>query len=312
MLLPSRKVLRLGLTVAGAGALVLGTAATAGASGGGASSASYTSAAAFRGHAPVIPIDVTTAGGFSLPSHVRAGFVTVKITSPESDYHAIQPFRLANGASLEDVMNDVNLALLSTSADDISRGIRQLTHDAVEIGGAVTTPLAPTYVTMAMPPGTYYFFDLADVFNGVTPRIHTIQAVGHPNWKGLPRFSQVIVTTMINDAPRFIAPTDERANGTYLVVNNSDEIHEAVWRQTRPGITDQYITDFYNSVIAGNPLQSPWVDTQHGLQGISPGQFAVIHIDYPVGQYALICYVPDDENGLPHGWEGMHQVVQLH
>src|SRR5438132_1060924 len=82
-------------------------------------------------------------------------------------------------------------------------------------------PLAPTSVTMAMPPGTYYFFDLADVFNGVTPRIHTIQAVGRPHWSGLPRFSQVIVATMINGAPRFVAPTDERANGTYLVVNDS-------------------------------------------------------------------------------------------
>src|SRR5205823_5924961 len=148
MLLPGKRVVRIAVGVVGCGALVLGTTATAGASG--ASTPDFRSEASFSGHAPVISIDVTTDGGFSLPSHVRAGFVTFKFTSPESVYHAIQPFRTANGASLADVMNDVNLALLSTSTEDVVRGINQLTHDAVEIGGAVTTPVAPTEVTMAM------------------------------------------------------------------------------------------------------------------------------------------------------------------
>jgi len=44
---------------------------------------------------------------------------------------------------------------------------------------------------------------------------------------------------------------------------------------------------------------------------MSPGQFAVFHLDLPPGLYALICYVPSDETGLPHAHMGMHQVVTL-
>ena len=45
---------------------------------------------------------------------------------------------------------------------------------------------------------------------------------------------------------------------------------------------------------------------------MSPGQFAVFHLDLPPGQYALVCLVPDDRTGVPHSHMGMHQVVTLH
>jgi hypothetical protein len=309
MSLPRTKLLRCAVAVVAGGALVLGSATGADAS---SQAASFQAASSFHGRAPVIPVDVTTDGGFSLPSHVRSGFVTFKVSSPEDGYHGFQGFRTKNGATLADVMNDFTLGLLGDQAQN-AEGARLLLQHATLIGGVVTSSFAPISVTVPMEPGTYFFVDLNDLFNGVTPRVHTLQAVGHPQWTGLPRFSDVIVTTMIDDQPRFVAPTDMSATGTFLVVNTADEIHEAVWRQVIPGTTDAYIQHYYEEFLAGHPLPPrPWLGIQHGLQAFSPDQFAVIHIDLPVGSYALICLVPDDENGLPHAYIGMHQVVDLH
>jgi len=316
-MLLSRKVPR-GLFLVGAAgsalALAVSSAGAANASPalGHQTEASYSSPSVFTGHAPTIDVNVTTDGGFTLPKNVRAGFVTFKVSSPEDAYHGWQIFRLENGATVDQVVQDLANGVNGATFEENAEGAAALLHDATLIGGVVTTPYAPISVTVPMERGTYYVFDIADIFNGVTPRVHTLRAVGTPNWKGLPRYSQVILAEMQGMDPRFVAPTDEHANGTYLVVNApSDEIHEAVWRQVVPGTTDQYLTDYYNSVLAGTPMTRPWLDSQHGLQAMSPNRFAVIHIDLPPGDYALICYVPSDESGLPHGWIGMHEIVHL-
>lgn len=325
MLLQRKMPRRLFLVGAAGSALVLAMSTGAGASGGPATrapaghsalghetEANYTSASVFKGHAPTIDVNVTTDGGFTLPKNVRAGFVTFKVSSPEDTYHGWQIFQPKNGATVDQVVADLAEGVNAPTFEENAEGAEALLHDATLIGGAVTTPYAPIEVTVPMETGTYYVFDIADIFNGVTPRVHTLRAVGHPNWKGLPRYSQVIQTVMEGMDPRFIAPTDEHANGTYLVVNSpSDEIHEAVWRQVIPGTTDEYIQKYYEAFLAGTPIDRPWLDSQHGLQAMSPDRFAVIHIDLPPGDYALICLVPSDESGIPHAYIGMHKVVTL-
>jgi hypothetical protein len=262
---------------------------------------------------PVISITATDAGGFTMPSHVQAGFVTFKIGSPESTYHGIQGFRPQDGKTAADVVHDLELGVLSDSAADNAAGAKALQTDAVLIGGAVTTSFAPISVTIPLEAGTYYFFDLNDFFLGVTPRLHTLKAVGRFHFSKLPRYSAVIEATMNNMEPGFNAPSDVSANGTFLVKVSGDEIHEAVWRHTRPGITDAYVSEFYEAVVAGTTRPpTPWVDSQHGLQAMSPGRWAIIHINFPPGDYALICYVPSDESGLPHGYIGMHTMEHLH
>jgi hypothetical protein len=133
------------------------------------------------------------------------------------------------------------------------------------------------------------------------------------NWAGMPAFSSVVGMYINPEGmPAFAAPTDFSATGSFLVYGQGDELHEATFRPVKPGTTDQYITDYYAAIDAGLPHgPSPWLTSQHGFNAMSPGQFAVFHLDLPPGQYALICYVPSDETGLPHAHMGMHQVVTL-
>ncbi len=263
--------------------------------------------------APVIPIRITTADGFTAPKSVHAGFVTFKVSTPESSYHALQIVRLKPGHTLTQVLADFTLGLSDSRAQN-AEGSRDLFRDATLMGGVVTSSFAPMSVTVPLTPGTYYLFDQNEV-GGATPvRVHTLKATGRMNWSGMPRFSSIIgMVITSDDMPAFSAPTDLKADGNILMYGQGDELHEAVFRPVLAGTTDAYITQYYKDLDAGLPhAPSPWTGIQHGLQAMSPGQFAVFHLDLPPGLYALVCLVPDDVTGIAHSHMGMHQVVTLH
>jgi len=261
---------------------------------------------------PVISVDVTTDGGFSLPASVHAGFVTFRISSPEDAFHAIQGFSLNPGVTLDQALADINQAL-SGDPVQVPLGMQAIMRDLVEVGGVVTSPHAAQEVTIPLDKGTYYFLDINDINNPpLVPRVHTLKAVGNFKWSQLPVFTSVIEGTMIDDQPRFIAPSTMAHDETFLAVVSSDELHEFVFRPVVPGTTDEYITTFYDAVKAGTPRPpSPWTGIQSGLQALSPGRWAIYKLDLAPGPYALICYVPSDETGIAHGWDGMHQIVNL-
>jgi hypothetical protein len=264
-----------------------------------------------RHRPPVISIDVTTQGGFSMPSSVHSGLVTFRISSPE-DGHAIQGFVLKNGATLAQAMADVSM-VLSSDRPTVVLGLKALNHDITEIGGVVTSTYAAQEVTVPLNAGTYYFFDLNDVNNPpLTPRVHTLRAHGSFKQSVPPRYTSVITSTTSNGMPVFVAPKVIKHDETFLALVSGDELHESTFRPTKPGVDDAYITQFYNALEAGTPPPpSPWTGSQAGLQALSPGRWAIVHINLPPGQYALICYVPSNENGVPHARMGMHQMMTL-
>ena len=322
MSLAHGRSLRLAALLATSGALVLGSSVAADANGPARPAAAPQQAAGAPGGpggSTEIRVDMTAAG-FSLPRTVPAGLVTFRVTSPDVDYHALQGFRVNPGATVEQVMQDF---VIGNGDDPAGRaaGATALNHDATLVGGVVTSAAGPISATFPLEPGTYHFFDLNDLFTpGLTPRLHTLSAVGRMRPYVVPSYDAVIVTTMYMDPathehlPIFgSVPSELPANGTFFVINTGDEIHEAVFRGARPGITDEYVTEFYDAVLNGTPRPpSPWTEGNgHGLQAISPNRWAVLHIELPPALYALICYVPSDETGIPHAYIGMHEMVTL-
>lgn len=296
------RLLRASIAVAAATALVLTTSGPV---------AAAHPAQARPADIPVVPVVVTTAGGISMPSTVHAGIVTFSFTQGDADYHAVQGFSLKPGQSLDGVLNGFSDALLGADFPTRAQGVGEINAGATLIGGALTFPTAAISVTVSLPAGTYYFVDYAD-FGTVTPRVVTIQATGGYRVTSLPQFDKIVIATMNNDTPAFITPTSFSAQQTFFFYNAADEDHEVMFRPTRPGITDDYITTFYDAVLSGGTRPaSPWIDSQHGLQPVSPGGWAIVHIDLPPGPYAMICYIPDDTSGIPHAYEGMHQMITL-
>lgn len=262
---------------------------------------------------PVISITMTTAG-FTMASSVHAGFVTFKVGSPDAGSHALQGLSVKKGHTLAQVLADYALGISDDRMQN-AEGARNLNRDATLIGGVVTNSYAPISVTVPLEKGTYYFFDLNEVGLPGTPppTVHKLRVYGGMNHGTLPHFSSVVGTIMVNDMPRFAAPSSFDSDRNILVYNDSDEIHEVVWRPAVAGTTDAFLNQYYSDVDAGRPhAPAPWLDSSRGLQAISPGRFAVVHLDLADGLYAMLCQVPDDMTGIAHSHEGMHQIVTMH
>ncbi len=279
----------------------------------GAASAAAPHASSHGHRSQVIPITMTAAG-FTMPASARAGFVTFKVGSPDAGSHALQGLSVKRGHTLAQVLHDYALGISDDRLEN-AQGARNLLRDATLIGGVVTNSSAPISVTVPLEAGTYYFFDLNEVGLPGTPppTVHTLRVHGRMSWAGFPGFESVIGLTMSDDMPMFASPSSFDADDNILVYNNSDEIHEAVWRPAAAGTTDAFLDQYYADVDAGRPhAPAPWLDTSRGLQAISPGRFAVLRLDQPDGLYALLCQVPDDTTGIAHSHMGMHQMVTLH
>ncbi|MDQ1744304.1 MAG: hypothetical protein QOE23_2643, partial [Pseudonocardiales bacterium] len=210
--------------------------------------------AASHGHgSQVIPITMTAAG-FTMPASAHAGFVTFKVGSPDAGSHALQGLSVKRGHTLAQVLYDYALGISDDRMEN-AQGARNLLRDATLIGGVVTNSYAPISVTVPLEAGTYYFFDLNEVGLPGTPppHVHTLRVHGRMSWAGFPRFESVIGLTMTDDMPMFASPSSFDADGNILVYNNSDEIHEAVWRPAVAGTTDAFLDQYYADVDAGRP-----------------------------------------------------------
>lgn len=308
-LMRSRRV-RAAASVVASGALVLAMSAAMPATAAPAHGSSF-------GDPPVIDVSITTDGGFTLPASVRPGLVTFRVTTPETTYHGFQGFRTKNGATADQVVADL-VEGLSGDTVRAAAGAHALLEHSTLIGGVVPGAFGAISSTVLMTPGTYYFFDLNDIFiAGLVPRVHTMEVRGPIQGLRIPRIDAVALLQTHNhggeDMHSISIQGDLPANGTFLVVNTADEVHELVFRQVIPGTTDEYLTTYFNAVRDGTPRPPrPWVDIQHGLQAISPGVFAFLKIELPPAPYAAVCLVPSDDTGFAHAYMGMHKIVTLH
>jgi hypothetical protein len=261
---------------------------------------------------PVIAVDIAADDSFTMPATVRSGLVTFEVTSADPNYHALQGFRVTAGHTVQDVTSALQL-LYGDTFEERAAGHQSLLEQAVLIGGVAPTPEGAISMTVFLEPGTYYFLDFNDIFQGIRPTLHTLTASGPTRPQKLPAADAAFAAVMNADRPVFLGgPTTLPRDATFYFVNLSNEIHEAVLRPTRAEVTDAYITDYYDAVLSGGSLpQPPWTGRQRGLQALSPGRWAIVSIDLSPGSEALISYVPSVVNGLPHAWLGTHKLVAL-
>ncbi|TDP98126.1 hypothetical protein [Labedaea rhizosphaerae] len=267
----------------------------------------------WRAKTPVVSVDVTAEGGFQMPKVLHAGYVTFRFTTPENVFHAIQGFSLNPGATLDMAKNDIDMALSGIEGQTVP-GMQGLYRDITEIGGAVTSTYGAQEVTIPLTAGTYYFVDIYDIDSPpIVPRYHEVKVVGAFLYSPLPTYTATIDATMSAEDPRFQGvPETFPHDGTFLNIVTGDEMHETVFRPVSDGITDDDITAYYDAVMSGGPRPpKPFTGLQAGLQSISPGRWAIVHLDLKPGRYAVVCYVPSDEDGMPHTFMGMHNVLTL-
>jgi hypothetical protein len=83
--------------------------------------------------------------------------------------------------------------------------------------------------------------------------------------------------------------------------NAGPQVHEAVFVQLQPGKTGK---DFFDWVAAGQKGPPP-ITRIFGISSITPGQTAEATYDFPAGNYAVLCFLPDKKDHAPHAVHGM-------
>ncbi|NUR04288.1 MAG: hypothetical protein HOY79_49640 [Streptomyces sp.] len=259
-------------------------------------------------------VDVAmTMRGFSLPTSLPAGFTTFRATTADPTGHALQGFQLNKGVTLAQVESEFKRVVSSNPATDAS-AIRALERDVTAVGGPTVDPATAVSATLPLTAGTYYFFDFSTLFAPGQPvRFLKVSVTGRFA-NNEPRHHGEIIQTERNGKPRFIVPAHLNLNDTFLVRNDTKtEFHEAVFQQVKPGTTDTDVQAAFDATAHGKkPPSNPFTEqAMRGAGALSPGRSQLLHFEPSAGLYALLCFIPDDQSGLPHAFEGMHQVVRL-
>lgn len=294
---------------------------------------------------PVVSFTMSDTLGFEFPTSWRAGNITLKGSTTDTTYHALQGFKPLRGHTADEVVENLRKGVAGATLEESAEGHRWLLENALLVGGVVTTLRGPVSVTIPLERGTYTFFDVNDIFLGITPRLHTVNVVGR--WRSSPlpvvetEFSTAMqmssnntmshdgdhhplqrITATMNreDDPVFNAPLRLKAHPTtFRAVVTGDELHEVVVRPTLPGITNAYLKTYYDAVRDGTPRPTaPWKLTSTGgferaagAQAMSPHRWAIVSFDWDAGPYALLCLVPSADSGQPHSYIGMFHMLDL-
>ncbi|MFF0432744.1 hypothetical protein ACFYU9_11035 [Streptomyces sp. NPDC004327] len=251
-----------------------------------------------------------TEHGIEAPDAAEGGIVHFRISTDNPGGRQLQVFRPHQGVSVDKVLADLAKAVNENPA--IAKvGITAFNKDAEALGGGFATPKVPVDVTEPISDGTVYLLDFsAFLADPAHPVLRSLELCDGDPDKGLAPFPKGIV--LQEKGPRFRVEDVNRADAPILVHNTTDEIHEMLIRPVKPGTTDADIQAYFDALAHGQQPPSPFTGPPSGLGAISADHTAIVQAkNLPAGRYVLLCFIPDDENGIPHAFLGMHKVVQL-
>ncbi|MCX3063996.1 hypothetical protein [Streptomyces beihaiensis] len=262
------------------------------------------------------PVEVSVdAHGIQAPRTARAGLVAFHVTTDDPKAgQFVQAFRPRHGVSLHKLLADLAEAVNRNDPSVAARGITAVNHDAQALGGAQVTHDVPETFTTPVSEGPVYLLDFGKFLEDPShPVVRKLELRGKNGRKGrdLADFPDgIVITKETSNGPRFDVNGVRRAKDNILVHNSADELHEMELQAVPPGTTDAQLQAYFDHPSGPPPFAGM---PTYGLGVISPGRTALLQPHHlPKGTYALLCFVPDDEAGIPHAFEGMHKVVVLH
>jgi len=239
-------------------------------------------------------------------SSVGAGTVRFRVSSTRAEGSEVTLFRLRGGVSLDDFFADLKDEF---TPDKAANATKELRRDASFYGLAEVVKDHPETITERVDRGTYYLMDLGNVDPSKTrPEVTKLTVRGGNGGRDVD--SDLSVRT-VND--RFVAPRVWPHRGTYSFTNRDDTIHFMAITPVKAGTTDRDIQDFFDHPPSNPNAQPPFFrdGPSGGNDVVSPGRTIKVSYDLPAGTYVLLCFVADEETGMPHAFMGMHRVVRL-
>jgi len=255
---------------------------------------------------------------------IRAGQIRFNIDTANPDGTDILMFKPADHATPDEVFADFRTVFSGEPA----RGVRDLKQDAQFYGLAGVVAGHAASVTLTLRPGTYYLIaDFGSLITGGTPEYSTLRvregngqrtnagddiaSGNHRNDDGDGKIdTERGVTVSMTPDGRFNSPRYLPAQGTIVVRNESNDLHEMKLFPVKPGTTGQAVQAWLNAG-AGDELNPSISGPSVGLDMISAGRHVQLGYNLPRGTYLMFCEVPDETDGTRHIFMGMWKVVTL-
>ncbi len=230
---------------------------------------------------------------FTGPAETTAGPAAVRLVNKGSQLHHAVVARLDSGKTLDDI--------LSFYQDQVKDAPPWLTF----VGGpGIIAPGDSIDVVTWFEPGSYAlicFVDFTDMVSHFKKGMITALTV-RPGTGSNVEVPAAQVEIRTRDYAFELSKPLTTGTQTVRVVSDGPQVHDLVLIQLNEGVTT---ADFLGALAPGAPPGPPPGRIIGGIGGLSTGQQAVWTVTLGPGHYAMICAVPDREDGAPHFAHGM-------
>lgn len=227
---------------------------------------------------------------FVAPDTVPAGLVTFEMTNEGKEPHHITVARLDDGKTMADV------ATLMGSHGPPPAWF-------VTVGGPQATQGAPANATLLLTPGNYVYICFIPSPDGVPHiakgmiRPFTVAGEAATRTASVP--NDAIRVRLVDYGFELSAPLTAGRH-TLVFENPATQPHELVLMKLAPGRTAAEAAAWVERMEGPPPMS-----LAGGVTSLDPGVQATTTVDLEPGEYALICFIPDDKDGKPHVAHGM-------
>ena len=259
---------------------------------------------------------VTTDGtDFTVPAEVESGRYRLVLQNDSALATELNLALVPEGMTAA----DIEAAFLEAAEAEVPP---PLVYELVLNGGAAAEPGASGEVVLDLAPGDWVFnlvgFGEEDV-EGID-LYKTVAVTGEPPAAEDPADAAEVAMIDFD----FEVPAD-LAGGPQIwkVTNNGSQPHHLVLASVPDGTTEEQVLELLNAFFgppatpeAGatpvEPALGPDDYVEVGFTGIlSSGQANWLEFDLAPGTYVAICFIPDQETGMPHVMMGMLEVFTV-
>ena len=257
--------------------------------------AACTTASAAPERAPHVVTIEATDFAFRLPDTLPAGRLTLRMANAGPDLHHVAVVKLEDGHTATELLK-------------IVEAHQPFPAWARELGGPnAVVPGDTSEVTLDLPAGNYAFICVIPAPDGV-PHImkgmfKPVVVAGSAARETAARHDAVMV---LDDYTFGLDGALAAGRRTVRVENRAAQAHEVLFVQLAPGKTGHDVLAWLEA-RQGPPPGRPI----GGTVGLAKGEVNYVTANFPAGEYALICFLPDAKDGKPHFVHGMMQHVTV-
>jgi len=258
---------------------------------------------------------VGTSEGFTMDGEHAAGFVTFQASSSHPAGALYSLLQLRTETALDDVLENLRRGISDDRAESVAGG-RSVQEQARLLGGAAVLPGQPVTFTSFLGPGTYHLVNYQDLREGgvrqAADRQRTLTITHRWDVVRAPQVAATCVMTLGRDEAAFRMPATLPAGSALRVVNAMSQLSEAVFMPVRPGTTRQQMQEFFNAADRGDfSVPPPFIGGPVGLPALGPGRTTVLRVALRPGDYTLVTWYPNFDDGTMLAAQGQFAMVRI-